>query len=209
MEPILGDTWGNVCGSVERGRRRHVLIVLSLTHSSAADGRMPPAEGSCDPLFRSDLLVGERGAGLTHSSLRAQGASHAGRGSLAPSAWDISGDVGLVSAGRIDKDTPPLTTPSHASKSSAMDISSHTFQIDFHGAARGRFHPRGDSPPCVTRGQRPICVLVHVRGRISPLSGTDSDLEAFSHYPADGSFAALPGRAAAKTNYLNQRFLSY
>jgi hypothetical protein len=46
-------------------------------------------------------------------------------------------------------------------------------------------------------------------GKISPLSGTDSDLEAFSHYPADGSFAALPGRAAAKTNYLNQRFLSY
>ena len=37
----------------------------------------------------------------------------------------------------------------------------------------------------------------------------DSDLEAFSHYPADGSFAALPGQTAAKTNYLNPRFLSY
>jgi hypothetical protein len=37
----------------------------------------------------------------------------------------------------------------------------------------------------------------------------DSDLEAFSHNPADGSFAALPGRTAAKTNYLNPRFLSY
>ena len=37
----------------------------------------------------------------------------------------------------------------------------------------------------------------------------DSDLEAFSHYPADGSVAALPGRTAAKTNYPNQRFLSY
>uniref|UniRef100_M4D100 Uncharacterized protein n=1 Tax=Brassica campestris TaxID=3711 RepID=M4D100_BRACM len=46
-------------------------------------------------------------------------------------------------------------------------------------------------------------------GRYSPLSGMDSDLEAFSHYPADGSFAALPGQTAAKTNYLNQRFLSY
>jgi hypothetical protein len=41
--------------------------------------------------------------------------------------WNISGDVGLVSAGRIDKDTPPLTTPGHTSKSSAMDISSHIF----------------------------------------------------------------------------------
>ncbi len=40
---------------------------------------------------------------------------------------NISGDVGLVSAGRIDKDTPPLTTPGHTSKSSAMDISSHIF----------------------------------------------------------------------------------
>ena len=37
----------------------------------------------------------------------------------------------------------------------------------------------------------------------------DSDLEAFSQYPADGSVAALPGRTTAKTNYLNERFLSY
>ena len=34
----------------------------------------------------------------------------------------------------------------------------------------------------------------------------DSDLEAFSHNPADGSVAALPGRTAAKTNYLKPRF---
>ena len=47
-----------------------------------------------------------------------------------------------------------------------------------------------------------------VRGK-SPRSGMDSDLEAFSHYPADGSVAALPCQTAAKTNYLNQRFLSY
>ena len=45
--------------------------------------------------------------------------------------------------------------------------------------------------------------------RKSPRSGMDSDLEAFSHNPADGSFAAMPGRTAAKTNYLNPRFLSY
>ncbi|KAF1982988.1 hypothetical protein K402DRAFT_302018, partial [Aulographum hederae CBS 113979] len=46
-------------------------------------------------------------------------------------------------------------------------------------------------------------------GREITLSGMDSDLEAFSHYPADGSFAAMPGRTAAKTNYLKPRFLSY
>jgi hypothetical protein len=60
---------------------------------------------------------------------------------------DISGDAGLVSAGRIDKDTPPLTTPGRTSKSSAMDISSHTFQIAFHGAPDGRFRPSGGPRP--------------------------------------------------------------
>ena len=61
--------------------------------------------------------------------------------------WNISGDVGLVSAGRIDKDTPPLTTPGHTSKSSAMDISSHIFGIEIREGARGRFRPRADPHP--------------------------------------------------------------
>ncbi|KAI9272774.1 hypothetical protein BDA99DRAFT_533610 [Phascolomyces articulosus] len=34
----------------------------------------------------------------------------------------------------------------------------------------------------------------------------DSDLEALSHYPADGSFAALAFQPAAYTNYLNEGF---
>ncbi|KPV71450.1 hypothetical protein RHOBADRAFT_19413 [Rhodotorula graminis WP1] len=41
------------------------------------------------------------------------------------------------------------------------------------------------------------------------VSSTDSGLEAFSHNPTRGSFAALPDRTAANTNYANQRFLSY
>ena len=41
------------------------------------------------------------------------------------------------------------------------------------------------------------------------LSSMDSDLEAFSHYPTDGSFAALAFQLAALTNYPNQLFLSY
>ena len=40
-------------------------------------------------------------------------------------------------------------------------------------------------------------------------SSMDSDLEAFSHNPADGSFAAMPDQTAAKTNYPNELFLSY
>jgi hypothetical protein len=39
----------------------------------------------------------------------------------------------------------------------------------------------------------------------------DADLEAFSHYPANGNFAAMPCQTAAKNtcNHLNQRFLPY
>ncbi|KAL1990516.1 hypothetical protein VTN49DRAFT_6355 [Thermomyces lanuginosus] len=57
--------------------------------------------------------------------------------------------------------------------------------------------------------RRPIRIQLLRAGAKSPRSGTDSDLEAFSHYPTDDSVAALPGQAAAKTNYLIQRFLSY
>ena len=41
------------------------------------------------------------------------------------------------------------------------------------------------------------------------VSSTDSDLEAFSHNLADDSFAPLPDRTGANTNYLNEQFLSY
>jgi len=41
------------------------------------------------------------------------------------------------------------------------------------------------------------------------LSSMDSDLEAFSHNPTDGSFTALFFQTTVFTNYLIQRFLSY
>jgi hypothetical protein len=37
----------------------------------------------------------------------------------------------------------------------------------------------------------------------------DSDLEAFSRDPTDGSFAAIAAQLAAFTKYLNEVFLSY
>jgi hypothetical protein len=37
----------------------------------------------------------------------------------------------------------------------------------------------------------------------------DSDLEAFSHNPTHGSFAALAVQPTANTNYVNPQFLSY
>ena len=47
-----------------------------------------------------------------------------------------------------------------------------------------------------------------VKGVIIPAS-MDSDLEAFSHNPTDGSFTALAVLPTVFTNYLNQLFLSY
>jgi hypothetical protein len=50
----------------------------------------------------------------------------------------------------------------------------------------------------------------HAR-KSAPLSRSsmDSDLEAFSHNPADGSVAPLAAQPRAHANYLNERFLSY
>ena len=65
-----------------------------------------------------------------------------------------------------------------------------------------------EESPAKMRG-RSLFVSVYNVWEVTPRSGMDSDLEAFSHNPADGSFAAMPGQTAAKTNYLKPRFLSY
>ncbi|KAH2643972.1 hypothetical protein KXV32_005866, partial [Aspergillus fumigatus] len=75
--------------------------------------------------------------------------------------------------------------------------------------ARGDIAIGGRRQPAEVHGPEAYSYPTTTCGATSPRSGTDSDLEAFSHYPADGSVAALPGQTAAKTNYLNQRFLSY
>ena len=88
-----------------------------------------------------------------------------------------------------------------------------------------RIYPRAwlnDNPlmRCLDFSETPVINLLRYMARglfvsaydvreESSRSGTDSDLEAFSHNPANGSVAALPCQTAAKTNYLNQRFLSY
>ena len=72
----------------------------------------------------------------------------------------------------------------------------------------GNFFPRAHADLLRSRAEAYSYPTTTCGGE-SPRSGMDSDLEAFSHNPADGSVAALPGRTAAKTNYPNQRFLSY
>ena len=69
--------------------------------------------------------------------------------------------------------------------------------------------PGANRRPAGIQGPEAYSYPTTTCGGGSPPAGTDSDLEAFSHNPADGSCAALPGRTAAKTNYPNQRFLSY
>ena len=62
--------------------------------------------------------------------------------------------------------------------------------------------------PLYELGQK-MSICFHVSSRITLLSSMDSDLEAFSHNPTDGSFTALAGLPTVFTNYLNQLFLSY
>ena len=74
--------------------------------------------------------------------------------------------------------------------------------------------PRAAEPSCIrfADGRRGAVLFKHdlCRGtKIIVASGTDSGLEAFSHYPADDSFAPSPCRTGADTKYLNERFLSY
>ena len=55
----------------------------------------------------------------------------------------------------------------------------------------------------------PIVMRVHQERLNRHIPSMDSDLEAFSHNPTDGSFGALAFQLTPFTNYLNQRFLSY
>ena len=69
-----------------------------------------------------------------------------------------------------------------------------------HGLGQ-RHVPLGAGRPLLRVGNRAAGACV--------ASGPDSDLEAFSHNPAHGSFAPLAFQPSAMTNCANQRFLSY
>lgn len=125
--------------------------------------------------------------------------------------WTNLWNKGLISADRSNKATLLLTIPRSLFKSSAKDLSSPISEIMIQRLTIQPF--RCMANPYIYDSGSPqgtsICIRLNMEKVNIIASSTDSDLEAFSHYPADGSFAALPGRTAAKTNYLNQRFLSY
>lgn len=58
-------------------------------------------------------------------------------------------------------------------------------------------------------GRRPLLRVGKRAAGTCVASSPDSDLEAFSHNPAHGSFAPLAFQPSAMTNCANQRFLSY
>ena len=100
-----------------------------------------------------------------------------------------------------------LTIPRSLFKSSAKDLSLPIFVIVFRlrrffGEAFVRHYTM--LSPGAYRYSRHIG-----RGEYRRISSMDSDLEAFSHNPTDGSFGALAFQPTPFTNYLNQRFLSY
>ncbi|KAF7564293.1 hypothetical protein PtrM4_152900 [Pyrenophora tritici-repentis] len=101
---------------------------------------------------------------------------------------------------------PKLQRPPPTTKSSAKDSILRTVQLQYAGE-QPNFNGTANAG-LVRFWAKGLFVSDWCR-RKSPRSGMDSDLEAFSHNPADGSFAAMPGQTAAKTNYLKPRFLSY
>ncbi|KAK8539319.1 hypothetical protein V6N13_101940 [Hibiscus sabdariffa] len=62
---------------------------------------------------------------------------------------------------------------------------------------------------CPWGAKGPYCGSAIGRRGACVASSPDSDLEAFSHNPAHGSFAPLAFQPSAMTNCANQRFLSY
>ena len=132
-----------------------------------------------------------------------------------------SDNRGLTSADRNNKATLLLTIPRCTAKSYTYDLSPRTSMTLQSAGKRPRpFRPGHRCQPSMVQRRRArrhcaLCVSrSHAQGhnpkvQTSPLSSMDSDLEAFSHNPADVSFAALPGQTAANTNYPNELFLSY
>lgn len=76
-------------------------------------------------------------------------------------------------------------------------------------AARAAHPARGPSQRHVPLGALPLPRVGNRAARARIASSPDSDLEAFSHNPAHGSFAPLAFQPSAMTNCANQRFLSY
>ena len=125
----------------------------------------------------------------------------------------ISRTKGLISEDRNNKATLLLTIPRPVFKSSAKDLippNIWNYDSGVNGWWRALSRPPTLIPIIRCKGFRPIGITPKYReAKCTAMSSMDSGLEAFSHNPTDGSFAALAVRPTANAKYLNQRFLSY
>ncbi|KAK8985065.1 hypothetical protein V6N11_076757 [Hibiscus sabdariffa] len=109
----------------------------------------------------------------------------------------------------IDKATLPLTIPRRVFKSSAKDSTRSSVEITLQGGTRDLSDARAAPTTRALGGHRPLLRVGNRATGACVASSPDSDLEAFSHNPAHGSFAPLAFQPSAMTNCANQRFLSY
>ncbi|KAK8544201.1 hypothetical protein V6N13_056641 [Hibiscus sabdariffa] len=108
-----------------------------------------------------------------------------------------------------DKATLPLTIPRRVFKSSAKDSTRRSVEITLQGGTHDLSDARATPTTRALGGQRPLLRVGNRATGACVASSPDSDLEAFSHNPAHGSFAPLAFQPSAMTNCANQRFLSY
>ncbi|KAK8640831.1 hypothetical protein V6N13_008583 [Hibiscus sabdariffa] len=107
------------------------------------------------------------------------------------------------------KATLPLTIPRRVFKSSAKDSTRRSVEITLQGGTRDLSDARATPTTRALGGHRPLLRVGNRATGACVASSPDSDLEAFSHNPAHGSFAPLAFQPSAMTNCANQRFLSY
>ncbi|KAK8640850.1 hypothetical protein V6N13_008602 [Hibiscus sabdariffa] len=116
---------------------------------------------------------------------------------------------GMSEVDRGSKATLPLTIPRRVFKSSAKDSTRRSVEITLLGGTRDLSDARATPTTRALGGHRPLLRVGNRATGACVASSPDSDLEAFSHNPAHGSFAPLAFQPSAMTNCANQRFLSY
>src|ERR1700760_598430 len=115
---------------------------------------------------------------------------------------------GLTSADRSNKATLLLTVP-RPDSSRLQRIHPRTYHDCNSWTNRHDISVKPTKPTSFGSRAKLYSNTSNTRGTNIVVSSMDSDLEAFSHNPADDSFAPLPDRTGANTKYLNERFLSY
>ncbi|KAK8590529.1 hypothetical protein V6N13_057422 [Hibiscus sabdariffa] len=116
--------------------------------------------------------------------------------------------MGLALVGMAEdrsKATLPLTIPRRVFKSSAKDSTRRSVEITLQGGTHDLSDARATPTTRALGGHRPLLRVGNRATGACIASSPDSDLEAFSHNPAHGSFTPLAFQPSAMTNCANQR----